>query len=545
MTALVYGRSLGYGFARTEEQKLADAVGRVDLAGIWNGLFLDLSRVAEGLSGLWRPTVNLAYLIAGWIGGGEAWAFRLVSLVCLAVLVWAARRPLGKGKGRGLVLALIIFHPMTSAAVLDVSALPSLLCAMCGVLALTHRGRTSFFWAIAALGAHEVGFALPFIAMAIPRDPQGKRRGPDRWMIPMGGVIVGIATALSLRSLGVIGPDAVGIPTIAGGAGAASHVWFYMGRLLLPLVPVFSRTAPIFESPWPAMAWVLLLGVLWLVIVSKRPREKPFGPGFAAGFCCIVLALLGSGGLVSEVVGYGEDRLILPIVGLAWILASRPTSRVAGWALLTAFVPLTLLRVAVWADPANLWAESHRARPSDILVSLEYGQRLIGVDSARAVGLLEQVTASDPGPGPAFKAHVGLVQAWFELDQEERALPHLARIADPNVREHSWLLVRRCILETRFGVDEAEYQEGSVLSPLARVCGEAAERYPRHARLANAAGVQAAIRGDTERAQGLLQRAVELAPHSAEYRRGFTRIPMHVMGWREDEPLSPDPAAAP
>jgi len=545
MTALVYGRSLGYGFARTEDEKLAAAVGRVDLAGIWNGLFLDWSRVAEGLSTLWRPTVNLAYLIAGWVGGGDPWAFRFVALACLVVLVWAARKPLGQRQGRDLVLALIVFHPMTSAAVLDVSAMPALLCAMCSVLAITHRGRPAFFWAMAALGAHEAAMFLPLIAMGVRRDAQGERLGPERWLTPLAGVIIAAGLAFTLRSLGMIGADAVGIPTLDGMVEAASHVWFYMGRLLLPLLPVFARTAPTFENPWPAMSWVLLLGVLWIVIRSKRPRGNPVGPGFAAGFCCVVLSLLASGGLVSEVVGYGEGRLMLPIVGLAWMLASRPTPRAAGWALLVAFVPLTFLRVAVWADPVKLWAESHRARPSDTMVSLEYGQRLIGLDSARAVGLLEQVVASKPAPTSAFKAQLGLIQAWFELDQDRRALPHLARIADPNSRDNSWLLVRRCILETRFGVDESEYKEGTVLSPLARVCGEAAARYPRHARLANAAGVQAAIRGDTEQAQGLLQRAVELAPHSAEYRRGFTRIPMHVMGWQEDEPLSPDPAAAP
>jgi hypothetical protein len=38
---------------------------------------------------------------------------------------------------------------------------------------------------------------------------------------------------------------------------------------------------------------------------------------------------------------------------------------------------------------------------------------------------------------------------------------------------------------------------------------------------------------------------VELAPHSAEVRRNFSRIPMNVTGWVQDEPISPDPAAAP
>jgi hypothetical protein len=121
----------------------------------------------------------------------------------------------------------------------------------------------------------------------------------------------------------------------------------------------------------------------------------------------------------------------------------------------------------------------------------------------------------------------------------------LARIADPEDADHSWLLVRRCILETRFGVDENDYEGLEVKSSIASVCGEASARYPMDARLANAAGLEAAVRGDTERARMFLRKAAELAPHNAKYRRSFSRMPMDVMGWHEDEPISPDPAAAP
>ena len=97
----------------------------------------------------------------------------------------------------------------------------------------------------------------------------------------------------------------------------------------------------------------------------------------------------------------------------------------------------------------------------------------------------------------------------------------------------------------RFGVDEEQYTTVAVKSSLATVCDEASKRYPRDARLANAAGIEAAVRGDTERARVLLRKAAELAPQNAEYRRAFSRMPMHMMGWHEDVPVSPDPAAAP
>ena len=133
----------------------------------------------------------------------------------------------------------------------------------------------------------------------------------------------------------------------------------------------------------------------------------------------------------------------------------------------------------------------------------------------------------------------------MSLDEGRRALPHLAQLADPGDPENSWLLVRRCLLETQYGVDEADYEDGHLLAPLSQVCQESARRYPQDARLVNAAGMEAAMRGDSEEARYFLQMAVQLAPHDASYRRNFSRIPMHVTGWGSEGSISPDPAAAP
>ncbi|MEC8194578.1 MAG: hypothetical protein VX127_17720 [Myxococcota bacterium] len=545
LTALVYGRSLNFDFARTEELKLADAMGRTDLAALWGGLLMDPSRIAVEFSPLWRPVSNAMYLAAGWAGEGRAWAFHAVSMVGLVVLMWAARRTIGRRRGRDLVALLIAFHPMTSAAVIDVSALPLLWSAAWAVLAVTAAPRWAALFTLLSIGCHEAGFVIPVIAAGIRRDANGHKRDPLRWLWPLGACTVGLALGGLMRWSGLIASTAIGLPSTTGITEAAAHAWFYMARLFVPLFPVFARSPPEFPAPWPAFAWVFVLVVLFAVLRVRAPRDEPIGPGFAAGFCCVMLGLLATGGMVSSIAGYGEDRLILPIVGLAWMLSSRPVGRSAGWALLTAFVPLTFLRVEVWSAPVQLWAESHRARPSDVMVSLEYGQRLVPIDPAMTVGLLEQVVAADQGDETDFKARVGLIQAWFELGQDRRALPHLARIADPTDQRHSWLLVRRCILETRFGVDEEQYTTVAVKSSLASVCDEASNRFPKDARLANAAGLEAAVRGDTERARELLKKAAELAPHNAEYRRSFSRMPMDMMGWHEDVPISPDPAAAP
>jgi hypothetical protein len=548
LVAVFYGRSLGYGFVREGEAGVASTLGVTDLTGVWTGFLKNLASITadtDVFPQLWRPTVNLAYLCAGWLGEGQAWSFRLISLVALACLAWAARRLLARGVGRDLVLCLVVLHPMMSAAVLDITALPLLLMATFMVLAVSHDGRLSFLFTLIALGAHEAAAVTPFIAMAFGRDADGQRRSDARWQGPMLAVGAWWGLVASLHALEVLPGEAISVPTASSAIAAAAQVWFYLERLILPFSPLFARTPPAFEHPWTGIAWVGLLAALWVCLRAKHDREKPIGPGFAAGFSCVLLALLATGGLLSEAPGYGEGRLALPIVGFAWMLASRPAVRVAGWSLVPLFGVLCFLRVGVWSEPIQLWAESHKARPNDQLVTLEYGQRLITSEPAKAVGLLAQVLSSAPSASHEFRAHVGSIQARFELGDERGALPHLAATADPDDDENGWLLVRRCILETRYSVDEALYPPGTVRSPLVRVCGEASGRFPRHARLANAAGIEAAIRGDAERAQALIQLAVELAPNNAEYRETFSRIPMNTLGWVAEEPLSPDPAAAP
>jgi len=527
---------------------LAAALGAVDLAGIWNGLFLDLSLLTMGDGGfspLWRPTVNIFYLIAGWLGEGEAWAFRLISITFLAIICWGSRRVVGQRMGRHLVLVLVAFHPMMTAAVLDVMALPELLLCCFAVFAVTTGGKWSFFWTVLAMGSHEAGAIIPFIAAGLPWNASGQRRNDRRWQIPVLAVLSWWFCLWGLNVFGVLAVEAMSVPTWAGMTSAAAQVWFYMGPLLVPLSPVFARTAPVFDAPWTGLAWIGVLGLLFVVIRGKVPREAPVGPGFAAGLSCILLGLLAAGGLLSESPGYGEGRLALPIVGMAWLLASRPSSRAAGWTLVPVWAALSFMRVGVWSDPLQLWAESHKTVPQDTMVSLEYGQRLLTTDPAMTVGLMQHVIADSRDESQRFRAHVASIQAWFELGEERKALPHLAATADPDRKDDGWLLVRRCILETRYSVDESLYAIGSVLSPLARVCTEAARRYPKHARLANAAGIEAAIRGDSERAQYFLQRAVEMSPSNLDYRKAFSRIPMNVWGWTVDGTITPDPAAAP
>ena len=193
LVALLYWRGLTYGFVREGEKAFATALGVTDLTGVWTGFLSNLSAVASDpnvFSTLWRPTVNLAMLGAGWLGGGQPWAFRLVALTALVLMAWSARRMVGRGLGRDLVLCLVVFHPMMSAAVLDLSALPMLLMATCTVLALNFSGRKAFIFTLLAMGSHEAAAVTPLLAMAFARDGSGQVRSDARWQGPMAAVFL-------------------------------------------------------------------------------------------------------------------------------------------------------------------------------------------------------------------------------------------------------------------------------------------------------------------------------------------------------------------
>ena len=187
----------------------------------------------------------------------------------------------------------------------------------------------------------------------------------------------------------------------------------------------------------------------------------------------------------------------------------------------------------------SLWEESHKARPNDAMVGLEYGS----VDHRRA-HTSRRVLAGPRGEpaSQAFRAHVGSIQARFELGDDAARCP-ISR------QQRIRLMIRmggsctalhpRDPLQRRWALYRLNGREPA---------GEGLRRGPSPVSPSCTTGergwTEAAIRGG-QPGQVLIQRAVELAPNNAEYRETFSRIPMNTMGWISDEPLSPDPAAAP
>jgi hypothetical protein len=541
MVMVLYGSSVGFGFVRASEEALAEAMRSADVLTLLDAPTSDLSRLnveSVGFRADWQPLVALSYVIDGLTGGGAPWSFHLTNLLLLALLGAAAASRVS-GAARWLVLALVVAHPMQTAAVMDVSARGELLLALFGTLAVVLRGRWSPACAFLAMASHPVGVVVPFFAVAAAR-----KRGPHqrrRLWSHLAALVAWLGARFGLGLAGVV-PTSPFWGSAESAQAAAASAWVFLSTLLVPAEPVFSRSPMIFDGEIMAIAWVGLLMVALLLVRVRAVADMP-GPAF--GFGLLIVPLLLGSGLLSGTDGYSESRLCWPIVGLAWILVSRPTIQGIGVAMVPIWVGLAVLRAGDWASSSTLWEKSYASVSSDMMIAHHLGRSLQHSDPTRAVGLLQQATHDYDHPQRRLRSHRLLVGIYQGLGKDRRALPHLAHVANPRESGNEDLLALRCKLETRFGVSERDYPHGMVSAPLSQVCGAAARYYSADAALQNAAGMEAAVRGDYDAATGFFRLAVELDPDNGQFRRDLAQLPTATMGWGLGDPLSPDPSAAP
>jgi len=542
LVVLIYGHTMGFGFVRPSEVALGEAMALADPLALIDAATSDLSRLngdGVGFRSGWQPAVAISYVLDGLLGGGAPWSFRLTNLLLLIALATAAACRLPMGAARWLVLTVVVAHPMQTAAVLDITARDELMLALFGTLAVSLRGYWSPVCGLLAMAAHPVGIVVPFLAASAGVE-QGQRQ---RWRLGlhMAALLVWLGARFGFAARGWV-PGSSLWGSVDAAQAAAAQVWVYLFQLVLPVEPIFARSPPVFSGELMAVAAASLLVVGLLMLRIRRVEDRP-SAGF--GVAIVIVPLLFASGLLADTGVYGESRLSWPIVGLAWFLVARPSIQGLAWAMLPVWIGFTMLRAPDWASPSTLWEAAYESRPNDLMIVHHLGRTLTQTDPARAVGLLERVTQDPDHPARRLHAHRLLVGAYRDLGEDRRALPHLARVADPREPGNEALLALRCTLETRYGVSERDYPAGTVSAPLARVCSAAGGHWPENAALQNAAGTEAAVRGDFEAATQFYRRAVELEPDNGDFRRDLSRLPSATMGWGMNDALSRDPAAAP
>lgn len=380
-----------------------------------------------------RPVVNLSYALDAAIWGLRPLGFHVtnvllhavnVALVFLCAMALARddrirRRSEGVASPAGpedaddgasrliAVVCALVFavHPLLSQAVGYVSARADLLCATFVLLTFLTARRFlmggGWPWAAAAvagwllgLGAKEVAAMLPLTLVAydvlvLPRQVSGRRRALLH--APLLTMVV-VAIGVRVWVLRQVEYDAsAGFDwTLAFVAVDA-----FRGYLQLLVWPtgqtIFHALAPIDHlfDPRLVISLVLLGALLALAWTLRRASTL-----LLFGMIWFGLFLVPSSALF--VMGRGEalaeHRVYLASVGVFLVAASglgllvgsiSREAKTLRWVLLAAVGVLalqlggrTLLRNAVWADPATLWRESAQRAPEHWLPHLMLGETL-------------------------------------------------------------------------------------------------------------------------------------------------------------------------
>ncbi len=248
-------------------------------------------------------------------GDGPA-GYHVVNTVLHAAcagLVWLLVFRLGGGSRVASIAALLFaVHPLHVESVSWVAGRKNVLSGLFFLLAVLmyvrHRrrmDRAAYWWCIgfglAAMLSKTATVTLPLVLLLFDllySIPPGRRlerrmRGGTVRMLPL----LAAGVALTVVTMRVDSPD-VGeaLPLLSRVLVAGAAVWFYAGKLLLPvgLCPLYPRWAVDAGSVWWWLPLGVLAGLVAAVIVAAR-RRRPIG---AWSFGLYLLALLPMLGLV-------------------------------------------------------------------------------------------------------------------------------------------------------------------------------------------------------------------------------------------------------
>lgn len=249
----------------------------------------------------------------------------------------------------------------------------------------------------ASLLSHEVGIlTLPMTRLLLYAANSIHRR----WLVLPGIGLVIDALYLSLRHIAG-GNLSSGIPIIAG---SATSFWKYVVWMLLPLRMSIERSTDVPIHNAPIITVAALIGVLTLLIVILRLRNKM--PEVAAGLALLCIALVPFCGIVPIYQGMAERYTYLAGLGLVFAIAAlvfRLKGRTRSLALCAlivwAFWGVWRLnaRVLDWRDEISLYAKSLEATPgsSALLYNLGVAFAEAG-DTSRAADYYQRAIAIKP-----------------------------------------------------------------------------------------------------------------------------------------------------
>lgn len=521
--AVVYGRSLGFGFVYDDRALLELNTSLGHLGTLPTALVNDLFHFAEGVraSPYWRPVITLSYYVDHRLGGGSPAWFHLHNLLVLAaggIGLWSVLHERW-GNTQAVFWALLyVLHPLQVEVAANIAARTDSYCAAFGIWALVfahRRPKLSLLFVLLACGSKEVGFVIPLVCWLWWG---GKRYA---WKGPLTAVVAWI----SIRAVLVSGWEIEGAGSSwesvlhAGGRSLS-----LLSQLLVPVRVVHGGLMPTPSVAMDILGWACMLGAAGL---AWRWRARH--PGISAGVVLMVLPALTAMGLAVGDPRVSQAFLVLPLVG-AILSVQVAVERVRSVTVPLGIVVLMsagigMTRIDNWATDVLLFEASHRLRPSDADVRLNLARALVDEDAERALSLLAAGFPTDERRQREAAAVEG--RALLTLGREAEAVEALLAAVSEEP-EGAWATGTVCVLLAGQAREEAE-----------KTCRVAVTLLPEDADVANALGVILGTSGSHKEARDWFERAVSLEPQRSAFRENLEHADSAVGGSEGNSDLRP------
>ena len=391
------------------------------------------------------PLVYTTFRLERELWGLNPFGFHLFN-VCLhalnALLVWRLLRLLTV-PGAWLAAAIFAVHPVQVESVAWVTELKNLeslffyLLAVLAWLKFTDQAAVHRWWFYAmalvacllALFAKTTACTLPAALLLVSwlrKEPFTWRRGALVLPFAAAGLAMGLLSMWWERHLGNYGAEVVSSLNLLQRSLLAGHaVWFYAGKLLLPVGLCFSYPKWTIDPRSP-LQYAGLAAALAAAVLLWRKR-KTWPPGALAGPIFFVAALSPMIGFIPNytwLFSFVADHyqypatigLIACFTGLACsskvVKSWAPAARAACAAMLLLVLGgLTWRQAAIYHDAGTLWRDTLEKNPASWLAQNNLGGLLASEGQyADALPLLREAVSLNPRYADALN-NLGLTQA--------------------------------------------------------------------------------------------------------------------------------------
>jgi len=395
------------------------------------------------------PLVYTSYRLEYALWGLHPFGYHLVNVLlhaANALLFWRVLAALSL-PGAAFAAALFALHPVHVESVAWITERKNTLSLLCFLASLlywirftdfggTRRYLASLLWFQLALFAKTTACVLP-AALVLSLWVRGKPLGVRRWLaiVPylLIGVGMGLVTLLWERHhQGTVG-ERFAIPWPDVLLVASRAVWFYLGKLLLPVSLTFSYPKFAIDAAnplhWlPLAAGILLVAALFLL--RARIGRAPLAA--ALFFVAALSPILGFIPLFTFLYSYVADHYqyiasLAPIAlaagaGARWA-GGRPAGIALGAALLLALGVQTFRQARIYESRETLWRDTIAKHPESWMGHHNLGEDLLNQGRvAEAIPAFERALAIRPD---LEKTHRNLGVALWRQGRTAEARAHM------------------------------------------------------------------------------------------------------------------------